>query len=246
MAGPAWVTMIDAKPVRFPVHCPSVSTAALYFAAPLASMRPWVPADLALLEADGGSTEVVVILTSYLGGPWGSYDTLDVALRVRPAGCTDPRWAGLFFLDAVVNERFPTEVSYWVLGIGHRYGTVDVVRRDDRVAYEVGEDGRHLLSVELPAVPTSDALERRSARIYAHVGGALHAIPLAVDMPAPSTDVSGVALEVGGGRLGGLLADIGLPRRPDAYAWGEGQTVTVHEPLRVVPAQAPAVQVVPG
>jgi hypothetical protein len=234
--------MIDARPVRFPVYSPSVSTATLYFEAPTASMRRWLPADLDLIGSEGASTQVVVILTSYVGGQWGSYDTLDVALRTRPAGCTDPHWAGLFFLDAVVNERFPTEVSYWVLGIGHRYGAIGV---SGGLVGLRGRRGRPAPALGPGAVATSDTLERRTARIYAHVGGALHVIPLVVDMPAPSSDVSCVEVEVGGGRLGAPAGGHRPAPATRCLAWGGGQTVTVREPLRVVPAQPPVAHVVP-
>jgi hypothetical protein len=231
---PAWLTMIDAKPVRFPARCPRVSTAALYFEASSEPLHRWVPPDLELIEDAPGRTEAVVALASYVGGDWGTYDALDVVLRARPAGCTDPAWTGLFFLDTVVNERFTTELSYWVLGIGHRFGTIDVSVDDERVAFDVGEDDRHLLSVTLPPAPTSVPPEPRSARVYAHVGGILHAIPIEIDMPDRSTDVADVDVRLGDGRLRQVLADIGLPRRPDSYAWSEHLTCTVHEPMRVL------------
>jgi hypothetical protein len=231
---PAWSTMIDAQPVNFPVHCPRLSAAVLYYDAPVPAMRTWVEGTgLRLLERAPGRTEVAVSVTRYAGSAWGTYDALDVVLDVVPEGDADDTAAGLLFLDTVVNQRFTTEVSYWVLGIGRRYGTITTTHGPDTVAFRIAEDGEKLVSIELPRQPTSTSHSHWAADVYTHLGGVLHVTPIGFDLPDRTPVTDGVRIDVGAGRLGGLLRDVGLPGAPTAYAWAEHLTCTIHEPLRI-------------
>lgn len=240
MAGPAWSTMIDARPMRFPVHCPDLSAAVLYYDAPVATMSPWVEGTgLRLVEHAPGRTEVAVSVTRYAGWDWGTLEAFDVVLDVVPSGRTGPEWAGLYFLDTVVNQRFTTEVSYWVLGIDRRYGSIVATRSTDDITYEVAEDGRHLVTLALPRRSTGRPQLRRPTRIYTHLADELHVTPIDLDLPARSADTGAVTLEVGAGRLERLLADVGVPGAPMAYSWDEHLTCTIHEPRPVLPTDGP-------
>lgn len=231
--------MIDARHIVFPAQAPCMNAVTLMFTLPVERVAPLLAGDAYTVVESAtvpGHVDLLMALHEYEQGDWGPCNTTDVCIPVRPVGTTaDDEVDGLFLPEALINRRFNGEVAYWSMGIARRFATIEVTRSGDRVAFEASEKGTPTFAVRFPAaeqdVPPTTYLQRA----YSYIDGEPYVVPFDIDFPEPVFDGSEVDVEVGTGRLADTLRGLGLPRRPDAYAWGTRLACTFHCPYPLSP-----------
>jgi ferredoxin len=229
--------MIDARSVVFPARTHELNALTLVFLTPADLVRAWVPGDdFEPAAVDDGTVVVLVALHEYLSGDWGACNTCDLCVPVRPVGTTaaDGR-DGLYLRDPLINRRFNGEVAYWSMGIPRRHGAIDVAHRPDGVSFLVAEGDDVTLDVTVSAPAPAPSRSLVPNRCYAYLEGVPLVAPFDVEFPEPVLDPDSVRIALGTGALARDLASLGLPRRPDAVAWGTGLDCTFHAPYRHVP-----------
>jgi hypothetical protein len=87
--------------------------------------------------------------------------------------------------------------------------------------------------VRLPRVPATSGPVGIETVGYTEVDGGLQSVRVQFDMPTALADPDDVEVELGTGRLAGMLRVLGLPCRPDLCTWGEGLSAVFHQSERV-------------
>jgi hypothetical protein len=235
--------MIDAQPIVFPLVIDDLNAATLLVTAPVEAVRSLVPGDLfEVLEFEEGTAQLTIAAVQYRHGSWGSYNGFSIGARGRPAGVPEAP-LGAFILPTLVNDRFGCEAAHRALGMPGSVEEIEVALAVDRVTISVTSEGEHAVSVHLPRVPATSGPVGIETVGYTEVDGGLQSVRVQFDMPTALADPDDVEIELGTGRLAGMLRVLGLPCRPDLCTWGEGLSAVFHQSERVPRREgAPKVQ----
>jgi hypothetical protein len=229
--------MIDAQHIVFPAQAPRMNAITLMFTTPTERVLPLLAGDAyQVVESTPGNVDVLIALHEYEQTDWGSCNTTDLCIPVRPVGATaDDDVDGLFLPQALINRRFNGEIAYWSMGIARRVCAIEVARGADHVTVTASEADRPTFTVRVPSVEPDVPPTVYRQRAYSYIDGTPYVVPFDIDFPEPVYDGSRVHVDVGTGRLADTLRTLGLPRLADAYAWGTGLACTFHCPHPLTP-----------
>jgi Flp pilus assembly protein TadD len=202
--------------------------AMLTFAVPATAARSLVPeGDFELVEKEPGFAQLIVFAEDRCRSSVRRYNELAFVLAVRPIG--HPREPTGFlvthrFVNAPLNDQHAQRT---LIFFATTMAGISVVRSDHEVTVHLEVDGDLALTFRLPRVPATDAPRRVNTTAYSMVGGIPCANTQTMDLPVGVvTDPTSVDVELGTGPVADVLRSLGLPRAPDACAWGEGLTLT--------------------
>jgi Flp pilus assembly protein TadD len=220
----------EAADCLFPLEVQQLHVAMLLFTVPAAVARTLVPGAFDLVEPEPGMAQFTIMAADHRRNPWGDYDEILFAFRVRPTGGPTEAMGG-FILHRFVNQRFTYDASPSTFAFANTLGAVDVAYRAGDVTFRLSVDGRDTLALCIPRVRPAAPPERIEAVAYSIVGEMPYATTESFDMPAGVVaDPATVHVEVGSGPVADMLRSLGLPRAPDYCAWGEDLSLTHHLP----------------
>jgi hypothetical protein len=226
--------MIDAEEIVFPLEIEEFNSAMLLFSVPVAAARSLLPTRaFDLVEREPGWAHLIVAALDFRRNPWGDYDEINFSFLARPAGASEEQEAGGLLLRTLVNQRFGYEAGARAMQFPRAEDEIDVAYTGDTVTFDLTVDGDHTLTLGVPRARPEGEPERMTTVGYSYIDGVARCTHVDIDMPTGIVDVDAVGVELGTGRLAAELARLGLPRRPDFCAWGEGLSASFAKPRPV-------------
>jgi hypothetical protein len=220
--------MIDARPILFPAPVQEMNAAFLEFSIPTEVARSLLPGDsFEIAESVPGTAHAVLAAHEYRRGAWGPANTLELALRARPAGESDDT-TGVFLCDAPVSHQFIREAAKRTLGTPKKLEPVEVETDEAGVTFTLSAGNERALTLRLPRVEAAGDPIRVEVLAYTYLDDEPYVMPFEMDVPTGVIDPEDVVVDVGTGWFADMLQALGLPRRPDVCTWGEGLTALFH------------------
>ena len=228
MGEPTVWGMIDARPIVFPAPVQEMNAAFLEFSVPTEVARSLLPGDaFEIAESVPGTAHAVVAAHEYRRGAWGPANTLELAVRARPAGESDDT-TGVFLCDAPVSHQFIREAAKRTLGTPKKLEPVHVETDGLDVTFTLASGDERALTLRLPRVDADGDPIPVKVLAYTYLDGEPYVMPFEMDVPTGEVDPTDVVVDVGTGWFADMLRGLGMPRRPDRCTWGEGLTALFH------------------
>jgi hypothetical protein len=220
--------MIDARPIVFPAPVQEMNAAFLEFSVPTEVARSLLPGDsFEVVESAPGTAHAVVAAHEYRRGAWGPANTLELAVRARPAGECDGT-TGVFLCDAPVSHQFIREAAKRTLGTPKKLEPVEVETDGADVTFTLAAGQERALTLRLPRVEAEGDPIPVRVLAYSYLDDEPYVMPFEMDVPMGVVDPEAVVVDVGTGWFADMLRALGLPRAPDRCTWGEGLTALFH------------------
>jgi hypothetical protein len=215
--------LIDAEEIVFPLEIDEFNSAMLLFSVPAAAARSLLPTRaFELVERESGWAHLIVAAMDFRRNPWGDYDEINFSFLARPAGASDDGEAGGILFRTLVNQRFGYEAGARAMQFPRAEDEIDVAYSDDTVTFDLTVEGDPTLVLRVPRARPEGEPERMNTVGYSYIDSVARCTHIEIDMPTGIVDPDAVSLELGTGPLAAELRRLGLPRRPDFCAWGEG------------------------
>ncbi len=226
-----WGT-IDGREITFPMTVDSFNGATLGFTVPLDAATNLLPGEaFEVIETAPSMAQFIISICDYRENPWGDYNEFNLGFLARPAGASADV-VGSFIYRMPVDQEFTCEAGNKVMGFPKVVTRIDAEYTDDRVSFQLWDQGEVALGVALPRVPNG-AINQVESTSYSYLDGVAFATSLAMEMSSSATDAADVELTIGSGPIADELRSLGLPTVPDFCMWGEGLSATFQMGERV-------------
>lgn len=222
---------VQGRNVSFPVVVREAASASATFLVDAALARQLLPApELDVVELWPGRALFSLACIDYVDNDLGDYDEVSLALFVRERAA--PR--GIPYLGAAldllrsrvstfifwlpVNQGFTREAGEKMWGFPKTLERIRFEREGSRVACSLESEGRHVLTLSMPATGARDLPESRLTT-YTRWNDRTCRTEFRSHSREVGFHTGGVDLELGDHPMAQTLAALGLPRRPLFAVW---------------------------
>ena len=222
--------VIQGREVRLPVEVRDASSGAATYLVPAAAARRLVPEAFEVAELWPGKALLSLAVIDYRDNDLGRYHEVSIAFFVRRRGERRSPLTTVadFFRGALptyirhlpVDGAFTREAGETIWGFPKTVQQIDFDRRPERVTCTLTMDGRHALTLSLPA-GGARTLPPQALTTYSLIAGAPHATPFTSAAEGAGFHLGGAELTLGTHPIADELRSLGLPKKALMTMWME-------------------------
>jgi hypothetical protein len=215
---------IQGQRVSMPVVVRDASASVATFMVSSRVARGIVPPDFEVVELFPRRTPLAIALIDYRDNDLGDYDEVSLTFFVRPKGTQRglpylSGWLdllsgqlGTYIWKLPVNQAFTCEAGSAIWGFPKSVESIEMTREDGRVRCRLAMDGRHVLTLSVPA-GGSRSLPEQETVTYTLIEGIPHRTRFVQGGSGVGFSAGGARLELGTHPIADALGLLGLPKR---------------------------------
>ncbi len=221
----------QGREVTLPVFVRQARSAAVTYVVSSDAARNLLPGDgLEIAEVMPGRTLFSISSVDYIDNDLGDYNEVSLAFFVRergtPAGFPYTGAAYDFVRNRLatyihrlpVTQSFTREAGEGIWGFPKTVEEIDINVGDESCRTTLSCDGRHVLTLDVPAGGTR-RIPDAAMTTYSYIGGRLHRTRFLTGAEQCGFQLAGSTLTLGDHPIADELRALGLPRRPLLSAW---------------------------
>jgi hypothetical protein len=215
---------IQGQRVAMPVVVRDASASVATFLVSSRVARSIVPPDFEVVELFPRRTALAIALIDYRDNDLGDYDEVSLTFFVRPKGTMRglpwlSGWLdllsgqlGTWIWKLPVNQAFTCEAGRTIWGFPKTVEEIEITRENGNVRCRLAMDGRHVLTLSVPAGGTR-TLPEQDTVTYTLIEGIPHRTRFVQGGSGVGFAVGGARLELGTHGIADALGLLGLPKR---------------------------------
>lgn len=215
---------IQGHRVTMPVVVRDASASVATFLVSSRVARSIVPPDFEVVELFPRRTALAIALIDYRDNDLGDYDEVSLTFFVRPRGTMRglpwiSGWLdllsgqlGTWIWKLPVNQAFTCEAGRTIWGFPKTVEEIEITRENGNVRCRLAMDGRHVLTLSVPAGGTR-TLPEQDTVTYTLIEGIPHRTRFVQGGSGVGFAVGGARLELGTHGIADALGLLGLPKR---------------------------------
>lgn len=229
---------IQNREVRLPVVVRDASSGAATYLVDARAARRLVPEAFEVAEVWPGRALLSLAVIDYRDNDLGAYHEVSIAFFVRRRGERPLPLANVaaFFRGALptyirhlpVDQSFTRDAGETIWGFPKTIQRIDWQRRPERLTCRLDMDGRHVLTLSLPA-GGARALPEQHLVTYSLIDGRPHATPFTSRAEGAGFHLGGAELALGDHPIADELRSLGLPKKALMTMWMERMQGTFAE-----------------
>ena len=217
--------VFQGRTVTLPVEVRDASSGAVTYLVSAAAARALLPGpELDVVEVFPGRALFSIACIDYRDNDLGDYDEVSLTFFVRPKGTV----RGLPYLSAwldllsgqlgtwiwklPVNQAFTCEAGRTIWGFPKTVESIELTRENGSVRCRLAMDGRHVLTLSVPA-GGKRTLPEQDTVTYTLIEGIPHRTRFVQGGSGVGFAVGGARLELGTHPIADALGLLGLPKR---------------------------------